>query len=350
MTATHAGIGRDLRKALLDAVGPEEVRSLQEKSLVRSIGWLVVVWAGVTLTWFAGHWSITAAQWTIPLVVPLCMLYVGTRIHALSVQIHEGSHYLLASSRRVSDLVTNLGAGWWILNSVEEYRRVHNLHHKHLHEAEDPDGPLYLGEMSAARLRDDLFRDLTGRTALHRGRTYVDVGEDGPGLAAWIPKIGANAVLWVGWMLVAGFWVGSIAYALFWAVPLLTIFPALTRLRLLGEHHSGRRDGRARFVARTTECGPLSRHLVGGRMEFHFEHHLLPGIPYRNLRVLHRRLADTGFFDRTDGHECEISSPGYVTFWRARLLERSPQPTPTKTDATAGHAAPDQRERSGQAV
>lgn len=59
-------------------------------------------------------------------------------------------------------------------------------------------------------------------------------------------------------------------------------------------------------------------------MEFHFEHHLLPGIPYRNLSVLNRQLMEAGFFDRYDGSDCEILSPGYVRFWRSSLMEPSP--------------------------
>jgi fatty acid desaturase len=45
-------------------------------------------------------------------------------------------------------------------------------------------------------------------------------------------------------------------------------------------------------------------------MEFHFEHHIFPTIPYRGLKTLHRRLQDQGVFDR---HR-ELLSDGYVLF------------------------------------
>lgn len=321
---TNFSLAQDLRRSLLQVVSQDEIKALQSKSTWRSISWLLTVWLGVGVAWAVSYLTFTASPWLCLLVVPVAMAYVATRIHAFSVQIHEGSHYLLAPSRQVSDRITNFGAGYWVLNSVQEYRTVHNLHHKHLHEDKDPDGALYLGDMSAARLRKDLLADLTGLTALQRGRTYMDSGEEAPGLTAWIPKIAANLVLWVGWMLQAGFWVGSFAYGLLWAIPLLSLFPALTRLRVLGEHHSpSRQPGQARFVARTTECNFVTRHLIGGRMEYHFEHHLLPGIPYRNLPAVHRQLLASGFFEETEGQNCEITSPSYITFWRTRLVERA---------------------------
>ena len=43
-------------------------------------------------------------------------------------------------------------------------------------------------------------------------------------------------------------------------------------------------------------------------MEYHFEHHVVPTIPYRGLKKLHRQLDETGLFAR---HR-EVISDGYV--------------------------------------
>jgi fatty acid desaturase len=45
-------------------------------------------------------------------------------------------------------------------------------------------------------------------------------------------------------------------------------------------------------------------------MEYHFEHHVVPTIPYRGLKALHRRLDQAGMFTR---HR-EVLSDGYVLF------------------------------------
>lgn len=332
-----APIAREIREALVEAVGEDELKTLQHKSLWRSIAWLTAIWAGIAAAWTLTHFTLTRVPLWGLVVVPTTAVYVGTRIHALSVQIHEGSHYLLASTRRVSDMLANFGAGYWILNSVAEYRAVHNLHHRHLHEEADPDGALYLGEKTPRQLCRDLLSDLIGLTALKRGRIYIDSGIDAGGLKTWAPKIAANLSLWGLWVWQAGFWMGSFEFCLLWAVPLLSVFPAITRLRLLGEHYTTRRTpGRGRFVARTTQCSSLTRHLIGARMEYHFEHHLLPGIPYRNLPKLHRRLTETGFFERIEGRDCEVISPGYVEFWRTRLFEPSERQRPAIEGVEAG--------------
>ena len=45
-------------------------------------------------------------------------------------------------------------------------------------------------------------------------------------------------------------------------------------------------------------------------MEYHFEHHVLPTIPYRGLKKLHARLDRIGMFARHG----EVLSDGYVLF------------------------------------
>ncbi len=54
----------------------------------------------------------------------------------------------------------------------------------------------------------------------------------------------------------------------------------------------------------------IENHVIGARMEYHFEHHVLPTIPYRGLRQLHRHLTSSDFFVR---HR-EVLSDGYVVF------------------------------------
>jgi fatty acid desaturase len=52
-------------------------------------------------------------------------------------------------------------------------------------------------------------------------------------------------------------------------------------------------------------------------MEYHFEHHALPTIPYRGLRTIHRRLQDAGEF--AEPPPTDTDSGGYVHY--IRLLE-----------------------------
>ena len=68
-----------------------------------------------------------------------------------------------------------------------------------------------------------------------------------------------------------------------------------------------------------------AEYLIGAKMEYHFEHHLLPTIPYHGLKKLHRCLRARGFFDRLSrGDRARALSGGYLHF--ARHFE---EPVPT---------------------
>jgi fatty acid desaturase len=50
-------------------------------------------------------------------------------------------------------------------------------------------------------------------------------------------------------------------------------------------------------MSRTTVASFLQFLVVGARMDYHFEHHLFPTLPYYRLRELHRDLHRAGFFE-----------------------------------------------------
>ena len=57
-------------------------------------------------------------------------------------------------------------------------------------------------------------------------------------------------------------------------------------------------------------AGLLQNHLIGARMEYHFEHHVLPTIPFPGLKKLHAELDRRGLFDENG----QFLSGGYVQF------------------------------------
>jgi fatty acid desaturase len=101
-------------------------------------------------------------------------------------------------------------------------------------------------------------------------------------------------------------------YFILWLAPLFTVLPTLNRLRTIAEHTPstiaapGARDIGA--CTRTTAGFRLTRALLAPlNFSYHFEHHLLPGVPFHQLPALHRLLVERGYFQ---GHE-ELLSPGF---------------------------------------
>lgn len=252
--------------------------------------------------------------------------FMATRQNALNVLVHEGSHRALAAGARANDRLTNWGAGCWILFDTDSYRALHGRHHRHLSEPADPDRPLYALGRDRRRLARGVLEDLLGVSIARRARVYRDHwGGASDGTPGWVHagrKLFANALLVAGAVAVWGPLQGVAAYALFWVFPLFSLYPVIIRLRLITEHFAPEvfdPDAPPVFVARTSVCGPIEHYLLGAQMDYHFEHHLFPGIPYHQLRRLHRDLVEHGFFTSGRVTAEHSLSGGYLRFWRRFL-------------------------------
>ena len=105
---------------------------------------------------------------------------------------------------------------------------------------------------------------------------------------------------------------GVLFYIVFWLVPIVCMYPMILRLKTITEHFDPglRQANSVHWIARTSCASWLQNHMVGARMEYHFEHHVLPTIPYRGLKRLHRRLDQADLFARHG----EVISHGYILF------------------------------------
>ena len=320
MAGGAATVERAWRQRIEAVVPPDELAELSQRSLVDTIGLLAVLWVEmIVLLAGANLLPHLAGRWAIPLGIFLVVL-IATRINALGVVIHEGSHGFLARSRRLNDRLCNLGAAWWTINSVEEYRPTHRLHHRYLGEERDPDRPSYLLPERRGALAGLILKDLLAVTAVKRALVLVSGSRDEEGAetgsSAWkqilLGKSAVQLVVLGQFLLFQGLWRGIAWYVVFWLVPILCVYPLILRLKTITEHFDPRfwEDDARLWVARTSFAGRLQNHLIGARMEYHFEHHVLPNVPFRGLEELHRRLEDTGWVGQHD----EIVSRGYAHF------------------------------------
>jgi fatty acid desaturase len=91
------------------------------------------------LFWTAWEWSLIAAalwmaaQW--PWLIPVAVLVIGSRQHALGVLGHEIVHRTVP----VPEWVVNVVAMWPIGTSVAGYRAFHLPHHRYLGTDKDPE-------------------------------------------------------------------------------------------------------------------------------------------------------------------------------------------------------------------
>lgn len=308
-------------RSQIDAlIGKDRLGELSVQSLSDTIRTLLVLWVEVIVL-LAGANLLTRLPlgWAVGAGV-LVVLLMGTRMNAFGVILHEGSHGFLARSRRLNDRLCNWGAAFWTINSVEEYRPTHRLHHRYLGSAKDPDRNFYLVPARRGALTFLMLQDLVGVTAFRRATTRIAGTSQESGAPAsllarpqlLVGKVVTQLVLLGQFVLFQGVLRGVVFYVVFWLVPIVCLYPWILRLKTIAEHFDpGLRDPtNVQWTARTSAAGRLQNHLIGAGMEYHFEHHVLPTIPFPGLRALHARLNDSGLFLR----EQEMLSGGYARF------------------------------------
>ena len=308
------------REQLSTMLTPEELRVLSEQSLADTFAAIGVLWAeAVVLLVAANFLPRLHLAWAIPAGI-LLVLLMGLRMNAFGVILHEGSHGLLAKSRLLNDRICNWGIAFWTINSVEEYRPTHRLHHRYLGQERDPDRVFYLVPYRRGALTSLLLQDLFGVTAFRRATSRIQGTSTESGAPAsllarpqlLVGKFLSQLVVLGQFILFQGVRRGLLFYVVFWLVPIVCMYPMILRLKTITEHFDpGLRDPESvHWIARTSYAGWIENHLVGARMEYHFEHHVLPTIPYRGLKKLHRQLSQTDLFSR---HR-EVISHGYILF------------------------------------
>jgi fatty acid desaturase len=338
-------VERRWRTEISDLIDPDELRVYSVPSVADSCLAIAVLWVEVAALLAAANLLPRLPfGWAVAAGVALVLL-LGTRMNAFGVILHEGSHGLLARSRRLNDRLCNWAIAFWAVNSVEEYRPTHRLHHRYLGQEGDPDRTFYLVPARRGALTFLVFQDLVGATAFRRATTRISGTSTESGAPAslltrphlLIGKLVTQLVVLGQFLLFQGIVRGLLFYAVFWLVPIVCMYPMILRLKTIVEHYDAglRAPRKVQWTARTSLAGLLQNHAIGARMEFHFEHHVMPTIPYRGLKRLHRKLTADGLFEEHP----ELLSDGYVRFlFRAvtgSLTARPPGAEPSPVEASS---------------
>jgi len=291
-----------------DHFTPDQWRRLSARSRWRGL-WLVVhCWGVIGLAMLVG------ARW--PLLIPLCVLVVGTRQLGLAILMHDAAHGLLHPSRRINDWVGH----WLCAPTLRAYRPYHLQHHRYVQQAEDPDLALSAPfPISRGSFWRKVWRDLSGQTFFKQRmqplwqRGDRAAGSDGgTGSSAFTGHdrhfLIANA-LGFALFAAAGWWWLWLAL---WALPMATWLPLVTRLRNIAEHALVPVDQPDPLrQARTTRAGWPERAFIAPYwVNFHSEHHLFTNLPCWQLPQAHALLRAAGTTQRME------VQPGYLSVLR----------------------------------
>ncbi len=274
---------------LSDVLSKEELRALSQTSnmkaaLILTCNWLLMAFA------FA-----IAIIWPNPVTILLGVILLAGRQLSLSVLMHDCAHHAFFTEKKVDDFVGRWLTGGPMNICVFAYRDYHLRHHQHGGTALDPDRIMTdQYPVSRASIKRKFKRDLTGQTGFRD--TVVkfknfQFKQSSPWLVFHLSLIAGLLIVGAPW-----------AYLMWWAAEIF-VYPALMRLRQIGEHGVAQnRDSLdARDNTNTTIATWWERLLITpNNVNFHTEHHYFAAVPSYNLPKLHRILSSRGFYKGFD--------------------------------------------------
>lgn len=288
-TSLSAPIPRTINQSndIVALLPRDELRSLHHLSRWKGLAHVVLEWSVILSAAYLSN-----RYFSLPLYL-LVWALIGGRLLGLGIIMHEAVHGLLHPNKFLNEFVGEVCCSWPLLISLRSYRQKHLAHHRWVNTDKDPD---FVGKtekdwafpMRRLRLIRVLLLQMIGVGAISsfQNMSNAKMKTDRQPNPLWynILRIGFYIVISIG-VSFAGLWK---ELCLYWLIPLLTWTQFANRLRRIAEH-SAVEGLEAEFQTRTTLHGWLARiFLVPNNINYHNEHHLLPGVPWYRLPQVHR--------------------------------------------------------------
>lgn len=229
----------------------------------------------------------------------VAVVVIGSRINALSVLMHETAHFRGFRSKKLNYVFGEL-VGWVLLATMEGYRRKHIPHHTSLNTLDDPDwvrkipNPAYHYPKTPKGFIYDSLRQISGLGYIDLAKEMLKSKElkSIPAKLKWF-----RALFYVAVLSACAYTHTLDKLALYWFIPLVTVFNYVLWLRSLSEHYGNLGYDHPYNYSRTTLVKPLEAFILSPHnINYHIEHHLYPNVPYYNLGKLHKLLMQRPIF------------------------------------------------------
>jgi fatty acid desaturase len=265
----------------------------------------------------------------------VCVLVALHNFSRLASLVHASDHGYLLPDARANHALGNVCA--YLMGYTRTgHRLAHQAHHSFLNTERDSDKVWGEPADSASHTAKKWIEDLFFVSVARRMMQYSQADKSSFSVSPWqklslryvVQAFKVQApVIPVQLCLLALYWwiAGPYYYFLFHILPLFTLYPMVIRLRSLVEHSFPNgyttADAEQSWVTRSTDAGWFERFVIAPLDgHYHFEHHLLPGVPYYNLARAHSLIASKGFIVPT--------APGYVAYfldkWRQEKALAAP--------------------------
>ncbi|MDX2096488.1 MAG: fatty acid desaturase [Leptolyngbyaceae cyanobacterium bins.59] len=264
-----------------------------------------------------------------PLIFGLCILLNVRNLNSLAQLVHFSDHGCLLETPQANAIVGNLCA-YLIGYTRKGHMQSHLKHHLYLNTPEDPDRIWGEPNQTPRQFLRMLLQDFFFLSALKRLSQYAQPSDTKASFSTTPWQKLSPAFLWgalkvmypviLTQLTVLGFYslvLGPIYYPLFYVLPIMTLYPALIRLRSAVEHNFEpgiSPESQPQEITRSTHANWFERFIIAPLgTHHHCEHHLFPKVPYYHLPRVQQLMVDRGL---------EIpAAPGYFGFlWQKFAL------------------------------
>lgn len=274
----------------------KELRRLSTLSQARSLFQIVVEWTSILLViWISMKLS-------NPFVYLAAVVWIGARMHALAVLMHEGVHYRLFSNRNLNDFVSEVVLAWPLFLTMRMFRVNHFAHHRDPNTVKDPDWmrkqtPDWEFPKNRREFVLMMAKDLLGLSIPQRLLQVRGYLQSKKSLA--LGFLFARVIFYLSLIVLLTYFKLWFGFLLYWAIPFATWLNMTAHLRSIAEHFAVDDDKSFPSKTRTTLLSPLERLLLSpNNINYHIEHHLYPSVPFYRLPELHQALVKNSEFLR----------------------------------------------------
>jgi fatty acid desaturase len=246
--------------------------------------------------------------------------------------VHGSDHNALFANRSLDSIVGRI-AGCFLGYQRLGHKETHDEHHFYLNSEKDADRVWCEPEARVGSMLRGWLRDLFLVSAVRRFLQYIPGRFAKPtvagpragavhAIASFGPIVLVQAIMLLAYTAAAAFdpLRGVAFYLLVFIAPLFILYPVQIRLRSNVEHSFipgyQCRTSQDRRVVRSVDAMWLERTIIAPlNGEYHYEHHLVPRMPYYNAPRVREIL-------RRKGASIPLAK-GYISFvWRKWRMER----------------------------
>lgn len=303
---------------------PHEFKSLCQTNSFRTVADLLQCWGVILGSLYVCHETYY--------FIPVAVILISSRLHALTLILHDGAHYLLHKNEYVNDFLSNMFCSFPLMISTEVYRKTHLKHHQYTQTMQDPNFVIMQREEAwhypkpAEEIKKSLIRDFFLLTL----KDHMVIFKDWQVLPNFKKTTRFEKILFPLYLVSV---VSLVQYFHVWPeffiLQLASLFVnPLARVRAMSEHIHQESKGQSKIhklqETPSINAGLFERFFFAPfNTNRHLEHHLYPTIPYYNLEKTHDLIKNSQLYQTYCLYELDGYFFGNRTSFKEVLSENA---------------------------